>query len=330
MFSPRTGLLLPVLAFLVVVAGPTGRDSLRAAGGSQPKRADANHDGAVDISDASYLLNFLFLGGPAFDCLHEADANGDGSVDISDASFLLNFLFLGGPLPGPLTSAEIVACGGQLDLEVIARGEQVYMAPSDRKFNAFSCSSCHAAVPDAESGFLFSASSLHDAIRRPNYKLGKFDDFIDAANTCRVHWMETTAWTGDDNDFKDLVVYLESIAPAGPAPAVVYTISRSTTTGPATGDAATGCEFFHRTCVACHGEGAAGTPDLGPSLIDFVLEPDFIRERVRLSGSTGSVYEGLLGDSIMPFWSIERLSDTDLENVVTYLTGRPLAECPSE
>ncbi len=62
-------------------------------------RGDLNGDGAVNISDPSYLLNWLFLGGPALPCQAAGDANGDSAVDVSDAIFLLNFLFLGGPAP---------------------------------------------------------------------------------------------------------------------------------------------------------------------------------------------------------------------------------------
>ncbi len=70
------------------------------------KRGDVNADGEVNISDASFLLNFLFLGGPTPPCMDAADANDDGNADISDASYILNFLFLGGPpppAPGPAT-----------------------------------------------------------------------------------------------------------------------------------------------------------------------------------------------------------------------------------
>jgi hypothetical protein len=72
--------------------------------GTPFKRGDSNADGAANIADASFTLNFLFLGGPDPTCSAAADANGDGNVNIADASFLLNFLFLGGrdlPFPFP-------------------------------------------------------------------------------------------------------------------------------------------------------------------------------------------------------------------------------------
>lgn len=65
-------------------------------------RGDSNDDGQHDISDASYSLNYLFLGGPVPACLDAADANDDGSLDLSDPVAGLNVLFLGSkPLPSP-------------------------------------------------------------------------------------------------------------------------------------------------------------------------------------------------------------------------------------
>ena len=46
-----------------------------------------------------------------------------------------------------------------------------------------------------------------------------------------------------------------------------------------------------------------------------------IDNRIRLSGTTeSSVYEGLTG-GIMPFWSSERLSDSELKDLVAYTFG---------
>jgi PKD repeat protein len=60
---------------------------------------DANGDGSIDLADAVYLVNYLFIGGPAPDPLDAGDANCDGEVDIADAVYLVNYLFIGGPPP---------------------------------------------------------------------------------------------------------------------------------------------------------------------------------------------------------------------------------------
>jgi len=63
-------------------------------------RGDANKDGLIDIADVVYLINYLFIDGPAPDPFWLGDANCDGVVDIADVVYLLNYLFLGGAPPG--------------------------------------------------------------------------------------------------------------------------------------------------------------------------------------------------------------------------------------
>jgi hypothetical protein len=72
------------------------------------RRGDTNASGETDISDASAIFSFLFLGGEAPSCRDAADSNADGDLDISDGVNTLTHLFLGGreiPPPGPF------ACG---------------------------------------------------------------------------------------------------------------------------------------------------------------------------------------------------------------------------
>lgn len=65
----------------------------------QFRRADANADGKVDISDPVSILNWLFSGGPTPTCLDAGDANLDARIDLADAVFTLLFLFQGGESP---------------------------------------------------------------------------------------------------------------------------------------------------------------------------------------------------------------------------------------
>lgn len=60
---------------------------------------DANGSGAVSISDAVYLINYIFAGGPAPNPVVAADANCSGTVSISDAVYLINYIFAGGAAP---------------------------------------------------------------------------------------------------------------------------------------------------------------------------------------------------------------------------------------
>jgi hypothetical protein len=62
---------------------------------------DANNNGVIDVSDVVYLINYLFIHGPApVPQLCAGDTSGDGSVDVSDVVYLINYLFIHGPAPG--------------------------------------------------------------------------------------------------------------------------------------------------------------------------------------------------------------------------------------
>jgi Zn-dependent M28 family amino/carboxypeptidase len=63
-------------------------------------KGDANSDALINLSDAIYILNYLFKSGLAPDPLDAGDANCDGTVNLSDAIYLLNYLFKGGLPPG--------------------------------------------------------------------------------------------------------------------------------------------------------------------------------------------------------------------------------------
>lgn len=66
------------------------------------RRGYASDDGALDLSDAIRVLEYLFAGGAAPACAKAADANDDGSLDISDPIRIIAHLFKShGPLPAP-------------------------------------------------------------------------------------------------------------------------------------------------------------------------------------------------------------------------------------
>ncbi len=70
------------------------------------RRGDANVDGSLNLTDAIYLLVYLFLGGQEPRCREAGNINADSGIDLSDPVSLLSFLFLGGPqppAPGPFS-----------------------------------------------------------------------------------------------------------------------------------------------------------------------------------------------------------------------------------
>jgi hypothetical protein len=60
---------------------------------------DANGDGLIDVGDAVYLINYLYMNGSAPVPLDSGNANCDGIVDIGDVVYLINYLFKNGPPP---------------------------------------------------------------------------------------------------------------------------------------------------------------------------------------------------------------------------------------
>ena len=60
---------------------------------------DADGSRTIDISDAVYLIAYIFAGGSSPSPLIAGDANCDTAVDISDAVYLITYIFAGGPAP---------------------------------------------------------------------------------------------------------------------------------------------------------------------------------------------------------------------------------------
>ncbi len=65
-----------------------------------PLCGDMNMDDFIDISDLLWLVDYIFVSGPApVPDLCVADISGDGAVDISDLVWLVDYMFLSGPAP---------------------------------------------------------------------------------------------------------------------------------------------------------------------------------------------------------------------------------------
>ncbi len=80
-------------------------------------RGDVNSDQSIELTDAIFTLNYLFVGGRLPTCLDAADVNDNASVELTDAIFILNYLFIGGRIPaapfpecGEDTTADDIDC----------------------------------------------------------------------------------------------------------------------------------------------------------------------------------------------------------------------------
>jgi parallel beta-helix repeat protein len=60
---------------------------------------DANSDTRIDISDAVYLIGYIFMGEPEPSPQEMGDANCDQTLDISDVVYLVTYIFAGGQEP---------------------------------------------------------------------------------------------------------------------------------------------------------------------------------------------------------------------------------------
>ncbi len=60
---------------------------------------DANGDTEINVSDAVWIINYVFVNGDPPDPLCKGDANGDTNVDVSDAVWIINFVFVSGDPP---------------------------------------------------------------------------------------------------------------------------------------------------------------------------------------------------------------------------------------
>lgn len=90
---PRRPNLTSSYDLYVAKLSPEGSSSTRFI------RGDSNGDERVDITDAVFILLYLFQGGHIFPCYDAADADDTGAVNITDSIYLLDHLFKGGPAP---------------------------------------------------------------------------------------------------------------------------------------------------------------------------------------------------------------------------------------
>ncbi len=61
---------------------------------------DVNTDGIINVSDAVFIINYVFTpGSPEPHPVCSADANGDSQINVSDAVHLINYIFSNGPPP---------------------------------------------------------------------------------------------------------------------------------------------------------------------------------------------------------------------------------------
>ncbi len=90
----KFALIIIILLCLSLVA--FGDSSSESSQSKAIQCGDVNLDGAVNIFDATFLISFLYNGGPAPAYMSRADVNDDSDVNIFDITALISYLYQGG------------------------------------------------------------------------------------------------------------------------------------------------------------------------------------------------------------------------------------------
>ncbi len=199
-----------------------------------------------------------------------------------------------------------------------ARGERLFHAPeTGGPGNKMTCFHCHA-KSDERTGLLLkdnhirAANTLYNAGQRPQFWGGFTKTSGAAASICQKQFMKGAGLEAAQE--ADVQAFIDAISPDS-APPLDYVANnyRSMETllrDPTTGDPAKGKALADKYCMTCHLDGRVG-PVWAPGL----YEPDWVVRRVRrLEGHQNKQ---------MPPWTITRLPDSDLRDIVTYLTSNP-------
>jgi polyisoprenoid-binding protein YceI len=179
--------------------------------------------------------------------------------------------------------------------------------------NKITCYHCHAKADERNGlvqsdGFSRPANTMFNAGQRPTFWGGFAKNVGDAADICNKQFMLGSGLSEDAK--KHLTAFVDAISADG-APALDFAIMyRSMDTllrDPTGGDSTKGKKLADKYCMTCHLDGRVG-PVWAPGL----YEADWVVRRVRrLEGHQNKQ---------MPQFTIARLPDSDLRDIVTYLT----------
>jgi polyisoprenoid-binding protein YceI/mono/diheme cytochrome c family protein len=199
------------------------------------------------------------------------------------------------------------------------RGEKLFTDASvGGTANALTCASCHgvnderAGLSPEPNGPIHPSHSLYDAARRPAFWQGFEPTPGRAASLCtRLFLLSPTGLS--EKQQSDVEAYVKALSPDEAVGALDYRelalTRRSDLANPTGGDPKLGAKLEKRYCEGCHNKGS-----VRPPLTQGLYEPDYLVHRVRwLPGNDARQ---------MPPIYAERLTDTDLRHIVTYLAGK--------
>jgi mono/diheme cytochrome c family protein len=195
------------------------------------------------------------------------------------------------------------------------RGERLFRDASiGGEGNAVSCASCHSTADErfgiSVDGQIRPDRTVYGSGRRPLLWQGMAPSPGKAASICAKWFMLRPEGLGSLRE-NDLAAYLARLSP-DPTPPLDYRTlvltRRSELPDPLGGDPKRGKVLEQKFCGGCHGEHEIRSP-LTPGL----YEPDDLVRRIRWLPGTDARQ--------MPPIYVDRLPDSDLRDIVTYLTG---------
>jgi polyisoprenoid-binding protein YceI/mono/diheme cytochrome c family protein len=198
------------------------------------------------------------------------------------------------------------------------RGERLMYDPSiGGSDSAATCAGCHGTTDErfgiVDEGFVHPDRTLFDAAHRGSYWQGFAKTPGKAASICAKMFMRKPEGL-DEGKQADLTAYLDRISPDKTEPAIDYRVlaltRKSPLDQPVSGNPKNGRKLTQRFCEGCHAVGAE-RPPLTPGL----YEADYLVQRVRHLQGTDAQQ--------MPPIVIDRLTDSELRDIVTYLAGDP-------
>ncbi len=203
-------------------------------------------------------------------------------------------------------------------------GEQLFTDAqfSGSRFNAWSCSTCHATT-EADTS-LKSGHTLAGATERPSYWGGKQQRLIDATSFCYVYFMRgAKPLEPSEPRSRALYEYLASLK--GTAEAKPATFIPNLPSDVPRGDKARGADVYASACRDCHGElhtGKGRNSELASVLPDVKDEyatvfPGIAPSKVFIEKVRHGQFFAVGGN--MPLFAVERLSDEDLGALLAYL-----------
>lgn len=204
----------------------------------------------------------------------------------------------------------------------VERGAALFEDPglSGSPSNAMACATCHE-TGDIPAGHIPVGGTLAGVTRRPSFFGGGEVDLRAAINFCLRRFMRAPArepLTADDPRGRDLLSFLETLE--GPSDAVPFTLGDLADDLPP-GDAARGAATWNAACRTCHGAPSSGAGRLASyvTLIpDATIEEHGEEARLRtIEKVRNGQFYGAGGE--MPPFSLERLSDAQLADVLSFL-----------